>query len=98
MSQRRSCVSEIVSASDNTALLPANPNVIASQFASTLRPLSTAPHTCPLASGRVGRRVSQFLWHGLISINRFTYLFARGGASVTGRAPFFRSVSGTAPA
>jgi hypothetical protein len=79
MSQRRSCVSEIGSASDYMALLPAKPNVIASQFASTLRPLSTAPHACPLASGRVGMRVSQFPWRGLISITRLpTYLRAAG--------------------
>jgi hypothetical protein len=90
MSQGRSSVSAIESTSHNMALFPPNPNFTASQFAPTLRPLATVPHACPLASGRVGRRVSRFLWRGLISITRSTRLLARGGASVTGRAHFFR--------
>jgi hypothetical protein len=94
MSGCRSCVSEVESTSHNMALFPPNPKVIASQFASTLRPLGAARQACPLALGRVRSRVLQFPWCGLISIRRFTYLFARGGASVTGRAHFFSSWAG----
>jgi hypothetical protein len=41
-----------------------------------------------------GAQGSQFSRHGLISITRFTYLFARGGALVTDRANFFSSWDG----
>jgi hypothetical protein len=40
-------------------------------------------------SAGTGTQEPQFPRHGLVSITRFTYLFARGGALVTGHADFF---------